>query len=141
MTPLPPIVPLADLVAELRAMHSIPCLTAADRLEEMAGEIADQARHWRDAYDHIDALRPLCLTCGGSGDLLDLICDNCGASASLPLGQTCSNHLAKPSPCPDCVDGHVTWQRCVNVFNAVWDGDYDEPMLGRQLYDRLRAVR
>lgn len=31
--PLPPIVPLADLVAELRAMHSIPCLTAADRLE------------------------------------------------------------------------------------------------------------
>ena len=31
------------------------------------------------------------------GDL-DLICDNCGASASLPLGVTCPNHLAKPTP-------------------------------------------
>lgn len=38
--PLPPIVPLADLVAELRGahgpVHPIVALAAADRLEEMA---------------------------------------------------------------------------------------------------------
>ena len=43
-----------------------------------------------------------CQTCKGSGVIYDLRCDNCGGSASLPLGMTCSNHLAKPTPCPDC---------------------------------------
>ena len=43
-----------------------------------------------------------CQTCKGEGVIYDLRCDNCGGSASLPLGMTCNNHLAKPTPCPDC---------------------------------------
>jgi len=45
---------------------------------------------------------PSCSTCDGEGVTFDLVCDNCGASASLPYGMTCSNHLAKPQPCPQC---------------------------------------
>jgi RecJ-like exonuclease len=56
-----------------------------------------------------------CPTCRGDGDLLDLRCDNCGASASLPLGMTCENHLAKPSPCPTC---HGSGRRDVVVVDA-----------------------
>ena len=44
----------------------------------------------------------LCSTCHGTEMVFDLRCDNCGGSASLPLGMTCPNHLAKPTPCPDC---------------------------------------
>ena len=43
-----------------------------------------------------------CETCGGERIIFDLRCDNCGRSASLPLEMQCSNHLAKPRPCPDC---------------------------------------
>lgn len=43
-----------------------------------------------------------CETCGGERIIFDLRCDNCGGSASLPLEMQCSNHLAKPRPCPDC---------------------------------------
>jgi len=44
----------------------------------------------------------LCQTCAGESVIYDLRCDNCGGSASLPLGMTCENHHAKPQPCPDC---------------------------------------
>ena len=59
---------------------------------------------WNAEADAVLAARypAACTTCGGSGYTYDLICDNCGGSASLPLGQTCPNHLAKPMPCTSC---------------------------------------
>jgi len=49
-----------------------------------------------------------CATCNGEGVIFDLICDNCGGSASLPFGMTCPNHLAKPTPCPTCAANELT---------------------------------
>lgn len=80
--PLPPIVPTADLVAELRAMHSIPCLTAADRLEEIERQLdnnADELMH----YEKIVAARRLPL-----GLLLALWVAGVGAAINLAAALT-----------------------------------------------------
>lgn len=58
----------------------------------------------------------LCKTCSGESVIYDLRCDNCGGSASLPLGMTCANHLAKPQPCPDC----PTIGQLLAIGAAVW---------------------
>lgn len=85
---------------------------------------------------------PPCPTCDGKGVIFDLICDNCGGSASLPLGRTCSNHLAKPLTCPElhCVNGLVSddWSRAIaravmTGFDPCWDAE--------DIIDYLRAVR
>lgn len=86
------------------------------------------AADWIEAELAELAKRPDCPTCGGKGDTLDLICDNCGASASLPLGMTCSNHLAKPSPCPDCDGaGKVSVERMAALWNYVHECRVEAP--------------
>lgn len=76
-----------------------------------------------NARDVLAAKVPeLCSTCHGVGTICDLRCDNCGGSASLPLGMTCSNHLAKPTPCPDC----PTIGKLLAIGAAVIVSDFDE---------------
>lgn len=71
----------------------------------------------REVQEH-RALRPTCPTCRGSQQIMDLRCDNCGGSASLPFGMTCSNHLARPTPCPDCTDGKMPLDKWVALLVA-----------------------
>lgn len=49
-----PIVPIDVLVAELRAIRSIPCLAAADRLEQLAAELAGLATDAVTRFEVID---------------------------------------------------------------------------------------
>lgn len=51
------------------------------------------------------------------GDL-DLRCDNCGASASLPLGMTCSNHLAKPTAPTRFAAHDKACERCIHLVKV-----------------------
>ena len=85
----------------------------------------------REVQEH-RALRPTCPTCRGSQQIMDLRCDNCGGSASLPFGMTCSNHLARPTPCPDCTDGKIPLDKWVALLLA-------QCVRQRALLDDLRA--
>ena len=64
-----------------------------------------------------------CQTCAGESVIYDLRCDNCGGSASLPLGMTCENHHAKPQPCPDC----PTIGRLLAIGTAVMTARMESP--------------
>ena len=58
----------------------------------------DEARHWRDAFDAFDALRPPCPTCGGTHEVIGVVY---GWKEGL-------------RPCPDCPDGKVSIERLVD---------------------------
>lgn len=102
---------LPDLVGDLNRMwaddHTLTAIAqAADVLAAL--------------HEHLP--QPACDTCDGLGTVNDLICDNCGGSASLPLGATCSNHLAKPTPCadPHCDHGRLALDEWLRRVAAVW---------------------
>lgn len=79
----------------------------------------------------------LCQTCAGESVIYDLRCDNCGGSASLPLGMTCENHHAKPQPCPDC----PTIGQLLAIGAAAWVGaeNYDESVCFQAACVALKA--
>lgn len=78
-----------------------------------------------------------CQTCAGESVIYDLRCDNCGGSASLPLGMTCENHHAKPQPCPDC----PTIGQLLAIGAAAWVGaeNYDESVCFQAACVALKA--
>lgn len=67
-----------------------------ERVIDLEAEIHDQARHWSDAFAVINALRPLCTTCGGTQK---------GAEGMNVDGQKSWAH------CPDCKDGKQSWEQ------------------------------
>ena len=89
----------------------------------------------REVQEH-RALRPTCPTCRGSQQIMDLRCDNCGGSASLPFGMTCSNHLARPTPCPDCTDGKIPLDKWVALQGDVAKS-IDQLLNGHTITERL----
>jgi hypothetical protein len=80
----------------------------ADALEDAAARI----RRNQEVLAALHALRPPCPTCGGKGEIGGAPDDE-----EWEYRYTWGN----PEPCPDCSDGKVSWERLVNVFNALWD--------------------
>ena len=97
---------LSELLEELEAEND----GLRDRLAELDAKVDDIDAMYRFASMKLKAVLdslPPCPTCGGTKRI------------------TNPQWLIHTLPCPDCIDGKVSIERLVAVFNAVWDKRLD----------------